>query len=85
MEDVWCLYWICHGVMLSMPHGLPGLLIAAVLGSTMSVFSGGLNAAATSIYVDIIDHALGRGVPQDQVVQVTRVLTVLLALSSIGQ
>ena len=42
-----------------LPAGLPGLLIAGVLGSTMSVFSGGLNACATSIYIDIVDNALG--------------------------
>ena len=73
-------YFVLH----ELPHGLPGLLVAAVLGSTMSVFSGGLNAASTSIYVDIIDHALGRGVEPARVVAVTRVLMVALAATSIG-
>jgi len=71
-------------VLNELPHGLPGLLIAAVMGSTMSVFSGGLNAAATSIYIDIIDHAMGRGVAPHQVVKVTRALTAGLALISVG-
>ena len=48
------------------------MLIAAILGSTMSVFSGGLNASATSIYIDLIDNALGRGVAADRVVAVNR-------------
>ncbi len=32
-----------------LPAGVAGALVAAVLGSTMSVFSGGINAAATSV------------------------------------
>ena len=46
--------------------------------------SGGLNAAATSIYIDIIDNAMGKGVPPEKVVRLTRGLTVILALVSIG-
>eukprot|EP00050_Salpingoeca_kvevrii_P005202 m.273914 g.273914 ORF g.273914 m.273914 type:complete len:544 (-) comp11090_c1_seq46:449-2080(-) len=42
-----------------LPKGMAGLLIAAVLGSTMSVFSGGVNAAATSCYVDLMEGRLG--------------------------
>ena len=40
--------------------GIAGLLVAAVLGSTMSVYSGGLNAAATSFHIDILSNALVR-------------------------
>ena len=36
-------------VLNELPAGLPGLLVAGVLGSTMSVFSGGLNASASDI------------------------------------
>jgi hypothetical protein len=40
--------------------GIAGLLVAAVLGSTLSVYSGGLNAAATSFHIDILSNALVR-------------------------
>ena len=44
-------------VLTQLPHGVAGLVVAAILGSTMSVFSGGINAATTSIAVDLV----GRG------------------------
>eukprot|EP00036_Acanthoecidae_sp_10tr_P026309 CAMPEP_0206333832 /NCGR_PEP_ID=MMETSP0106_2-20121207/25478_1 /ASSEMBLY_ACC=CAM_ASM_000206 /TAXON_ID=81532 /ORGANISM="Acanthoeca-like sp., Strain 10tr" /LENGTH=160 /DNA_ID=CAMNT_0053766715 /DNA_START=36 /DNA_END=515 /DNA_ORIENTATION=- len=53
-------YFVLH----ELPDGIPGLLVAAVLGSTMSVFSGGINAAATSIYVDVVANAAGHHLPE---------------------
>lgn len=41
---------------MELPHGIAGLLVAAVLGSTMSVYSGGLNAAATAFHIDILSN-----------------------------
>ena len=38
----------------------PGLLLAAVVGSTMSVFSGGINAAATAVHIDILSFLCHR-------------------------
>eukprot|EP00039_Didymoeca_costata_P001697 m.54349 g.54349 ORF g.54349 m.54349 type:complete len:551 (-) comp10920_c0_seq2:177-1829(-) len=73
-------YFVLH----ELPHGLAGLLVAGVLGSTMSVFSGGLNSCATSVYVDIIENAMGKGVPEHRVVRLTRIITVIVACCSIG-
>ena len=39
-----------------LPGGVAGLLLAAVVGSTMSVYSGGINAAATAFQVDIMTY-----------------------------
>lgn len=41
-----------------LPSGVAGLLLAAVVGSTMSVFSGGINAAATAWHIDILTYLL---------------------------
>ena len=41
-------------VLTALPHGVAGLIVAAILGSTMSVFSGGVNAATTSVAIDLI-------------------------------
>ena len=73
-------YFVLH----ELPAGLPGLLVAGVLGSTMSVFAGGLNASATSLYVDIIENALGKGVPKHRVVRVSKILTCIVAVVAIG-
>ena len=50
---------------MQLPRGIAGLLVAAVLGSTMSVYSGGLNAAATCCHVDILTNALGQPCPAE--------------------
>eukprot|EP00050_Salpingoeca_kvevrii_P005200 m.273534 g.273534 ORF g.273534 m.273534 type:complete len:561 (-) comp11090_c1_seq20:409-2091(-) len=63
-----------------LPKGMAGLLIAAVLGSTMSVFSGGVNAAATSCYVDLMEGRLGLRHSAAQTVRVSREVSFLLAL-----
>ena len=39
--------------------GLTGIIFGAILGCTLSVTSGGLNAAATSFFVDILANAYG--------------------------
>lgn len=44
-----------------LPAGIAGLLLAAVVGSTMSVFSGGINAAATAMHIDILSYLCGKG------------------------
>eukprot|EP00656_Telonema_subtile_P053838 TRINITY_DN7872_c0_g1_i4.p1 TRINITY_DN7872_c0_g1~~TRINITY_DN7872_c0_g1_i4.p1 ORF type:complete len:594 (+),score=94.14 TRINITY_DN7872_c0_g1_i4:111-1892(+) len=46
--------------------GLPGAIVAAILGCTMSVFSSGLNAATTCTVVDLIQNHMGRLTPPDQ-------------------
>eukprot|EP00658_Telonema_sp_P-2_P020248 TRINITY_DN18001_c0_g1_i1.p1 TRINITY_DN18001_c0_g1~~TRINITY_DN18001_c0_g1_i1.p1 ORF type:complete len:353 (+),score=87.32 TRINITY_DN18001_c0_g1_i1:120-1178(+) len=40
--------------------GLPGAIVAAILGCTMSVYSSGLNAATTCTVVDILQNECGR-------------------------
>lgn len=67
-----------------LPPGMAGVLVAAVVGSTMSVFSGGINAAATCVYVDIITNAMGKTVAPNRVVRTTRWASFGLALVVIG-
>ena len=66
-----------------LPNGVAGLLVAAVLGSTMSVFSGGLNAAATSFYVDIWSQNRARA-ETTNVASFTRGLTIALSAVAIA-
>ena len=55
--------------------GLVGVVFSAVLGSTISVVCGGLNAAATSFYVDILQNVYGWTTTPTQVVFVSRIVT----------
>merc|ERR1712216_606090 len=45
-------YFFMH----EMPAGIAGVMIAAILGCTMSVFSSGLNAATTCTVVDLLQN-----------------------------
>ena len=67
-----------------LPHGIAGLLVAAVLGSTMSVYSGGLNAAATSFHIDILSNALGYRCSKDQELRRLRLLTLCFAIITVA-
>lgn len=71
-------------VLTELPSGIPGLLVAAVLGSTMSVFSGGINAAATSIYVDVLRNACGWRLTDFRMLKFVQAMTVVLSLLVIG-
>ena len=55
--------------------GFVGIVSAAILGCTLSVMSGGLNAAATSFYVDILQNAYGLVATPTQMVQISKKLT----------
>ena len=74
-------YFFTHDV----PNGVGGILTAALFGTTMSVMSGGLNAAATSIIVDLCQRALGigRDATDAQVVHASRIVTLALGMLAI--
>ena len=55
--------------------GLVGVVFSAVLGCTLSVVCGGLNAAATSFYVDILENSFRWKATPAQVVSVSRRVT----------
>jgi Na+(H+)/acetate symporter ActP len=63
---------------------VPGLMIAGVLGSTMSVFSGGLNACATVVYTDILVNGFGMKFTDKRGLRMMKILTVCIAAISIG-
>jgi Na+/proline symporter len=49
-------YFVVH----ELPSGFAGFLLAALFGTTMSVFSGGVNSATTCFMLDLVEHAGGR-------------------------
>lgn len=77
--------------------GMPGAIVAAILGCTMSVFSSGLNAATTCTVVDVLQNQLGRLQPpadksdavllerhNASMMRVSRAATGLFGLATIG-
>jgi sodium-coupled monocarboxylate transporter 8/12 len=73
-------YFLIHEV----PHGIAGLVIAALFGTTMSVFSAGLNSAATSTVVDLLRGAWGMELPPEKVVGMSRKITGLYGVLAIS-
>jgi solute:Na+ symporter, SSS family len=63
------------------PPGFTGIIIASILGSTISVISGGLNSAAMCFHIDIIQNVFSKEANAAQVVQQSRYLTFLFGLS----
>lgn len=63
-----------------LPDGCAGLLVAGVLGSTMSVFSGGINAACASLELDLLTNALGWRLGEQQAVRRSKVLSLVLSV-----
>ena len=63
------------------PPGFTGIVIASILGSTISVISGGLNSAATCFHIDIIQNIFSKEATAAQVVQQSRHLTFLFGVS----
>jgi len=65
-----------------LPAGIAGLLLAAVVGSTMSVYSGGINAAATATHIDLLSYMCQKTTGVRGSVAERRRLTVLTLLYS---
>lgn len=77
--DVVFGYFIVH----TLPTGVVGLLIAAVLAATMSTLSSSLNSASSAVVGDFY-RPLRPGLSESHYLNVSRVLTLLWGLTRIG-
>ena len=66
-----------------LPHGLIGLLLAAVLSATMSTAASCSISAATNINNDVIEPLLGKA-PTEKALLRTRILIVCVTLVALG-
>ena len=67
-------YFISH----ALPEGVRGLLIAAILGCTMSVVSGCLNAISTVLFIDILENVFAfDGSNDTRVVAAAKIITLV--------
>ena len=61
-----------------MPHGISGLLIAAILAAAMSNLSAALNSLSSSSVLDFYLRAKP-GIPEDRRIRISRIATILWA------
>jgi solute:Na+ symporter, SSS family len=59
----------------SLPHGIAGLVIAAIFAAAMSNLSGSLNSLASTTLVDFYQPLAGRDVPEERLLRLSRWLT----------
>ena len=71
-------------VMRHLPHGLIGLLVAAILAAAMNSKAGELNALASTTLVDFYRPLFRREAPDEHYVRASRWLTVFWGLVAIG-
>eukprot|EP00944_MAST-04C_sp_MAST-4C-sp1_P000885 g885.t1 len=62
------------------PPGFLGIVVAAVLGCTLSVLSGGLNSVAACFYVDIIQNVFLVVATPEKIVSTSRTITLIFGI-----
>ncbi len=60
-----------------LPHGLPGLLVAAIFAATMSTISSGINALSTASIVDFYQRNMQRHPEPERLLQLSKWLTLI--------
>lgn len=67
-----------------LPHGIPGLLIAAIFAATMSTVSSGLNALTTASVIDFHRRFSTQEADPDHLLRLSRRLTIFYGLLATG-
>ncbi|HKA17888.1 MAG TPA: sodium:solute symporter [Blastocatellia bacterium] len=67
-----------------LPHGVAGLVIAAIFAAAMSNLSGSLNSLASTTVIDFYKPFLGRNKSDDSLLRLSRWLTAIWGLVLIG-
>jgi solute:Na+ symporter, SSS family len=73
----------------NLPHGISGLVIAAIFAAAMSNLSGSLNSLASTTIIDFYKPLLGRGRTDEQLLRLSRWCTaawgiVLIAIAFVA-
>ena len=67
-----------------LPHGVAGLVIAAIFAAAMSNLSGSLNSLASSTVLDLIKPLLKSNAPDKELLKLSRWLTAVWGIVLIG-
>jgi SSS family solute:Na+ symporter len=73
-----------HFIVIALPPGLTGLVIAAILAAAMSSLSSGLNSSSAVVVRDFIGRAAGRAMTSEDEVRLARYVSVGAAVLAVG-
>lgn len=71
-------------IVIGLPAGLTGLVIAAILAAAMSSLSSGLNSSSTVIVADFVGRAGGRAMTSAEEVRLARTVSALVGVVAVG-
>ncbi len=73
-----------HFIVIGLPAGVTGLVIAAILAAAMSSLSSGLNSSSAVIVTDFVDRAGGRKMTPEGEVRLARFVSVGVGVVAVG-
>ncbi|OCX53039.1 sodium:solute symporter [Mucilaginibacter sp. PPCGB 2223] len=73
-----------HFMVTSIPTGLVGLIVSAILSAAMSTISSGMNSSATVFTVDIYKRYIKPGINERQTLNTLHIATVIFGLLGMG-
>jgi SSS family solute:Na+ symporter len=73
-----------HFIVIGLPAGLTGLVIAAILAAAMSSLSSGLNSSSAVIVTDFVGRAGGRRMTPEGEVRLARYVSVAVGVVAVG-
>ncbi|WP_448698356.1 sodium:solute symporter [Mucilaginibacter sp. AW1-3] len=73
-----------HFMVTSIPTGLVGLIVSAILSAAMSTISSGMNASATVFTVDIYKRYIKPGINERQTLNMLHIATVVFGILGMG-
>lgn len=73
-----------HFIVLALPPGLTGLVIAAILAAAMSSLSSGFNSTSAVVVRDFLGRAGGRAMTSLDEVRLARIVSVVSAVFAVG-
>jgi SSS family solute:Na+ symporter len=73
-----------HFIVIGLPPGLTGLVIAAILAAAMSSLSSGLNSSSAVIVTDFVGRAGGRAMTSEEEIRLARYISVAVGIVAVA-
>lgn len=76
--------WMTHFIVVGLPPGMTGLVIAAILGAAMSSLSSGLNSASAVLVTDFVCRAGKQSLSEQEEVRAARGMAVVVGIVAVA-
>lgn len=73
-----------HFIVIGLPSGVTGLVIAAILAAAMSSLSSGMNSSSAVIVTDFLGRAMNRTLSSEQSVRYARLVSVVVGVIAVS-